>query len=208
MANARFAGARADQRTRLIKLIHVGRRELKLDEDSYRGIVAKHARGKTSASDCTVLELERIMAHLKAAGFKVTKPAGVKPDEARRLDTSGEASKARAVWLLLYQIGAVRNPAESALAAYARRQIGVDDLRWAGPRIGELIEALKAWVARVLPEALSVRLARMQQAGLVTADLDVSGLLMQAAPNLGPATFDALRAAWEYLNTLDQEAKG
>lgn len=199
MANARFTAARTDQRARLIKLIHVARGKLALDEDSYRGIVGKYAKNKTSASDCSVPELERIFDHMKRAGFKVQKPAGAKPAETRRMDTSPEVQKARALWLLLHQLGAVKNPAEAALAAYARRQIGVDDLAWAGPRIAELIEALKKWAVRVLPAALDARIAQARQAGSLSADMDRPGVLLTAAPNRRPDTFDALNAAWEWL---------
>lgn len=151
-ASAPLAAARAAQRVRLIKLIHVARRDLHMADDAYRAIVAGKADGKTSSADCSVAELERILAHLKAAGFKVTKPRAAKPAERRRIDTSAEASKVRALWLLLHELGAVRDPSEAALASYVRRMAGIDDLHWAdGNAMLTLIESLKKWAMRFLP---------------------------------------------------------
>lgn len=203
MPDARFAAARADQRARLIKLIHVGRRELGMADDTYRQVVATHAEGKTSTGDCSALELERVLAHLKKVGFKVRKPAQARPTESRPLATGPEAQKARAVWLLLHRLGAVRNPSEAALAAYVRRQIGVDDLAWAGPRLYEVIEALKKWAARLLPAALTGRLAHLQAVGKVAADEDLPGLLLREAPHRRPDTFDALVEVWDCLDRIE-----
>lgn len=152
MASAQFAAARASQRARLIRLIHVARRDLRMEDDAYRAIVADKAAGKASSADCSVAELEKILAHLKAAGFKVRKPKSVKPAEHRRLDTSAEARKVRALWLLLHELGAVRDTSEAALAGYVRRMAGIDDLHWAdGNAMLKLIESLKKWAMRYLP---------------------------------------------------------
>ena len=74
-------------RTHLIRLIHVARRDLDMADDTYRTLVAQLAAGKTSSADCTIPELERIIDHLKKAGFKVRKPKAVKPTETRALAT-------------------------------------------------------------------------------------------------------------------------
>lgn len=194
----------ATERTRLIKLIHVARRDLAMDDDAYRQIVASKASGKTSSADCTITELERIIAHLKQAGFKIRKPKAAKPAEARTLDTSREARKLRALWLLLHQLGAVRDPSESALASYAKRTTGVDALQWAKSSQWQLIEGLKAWAARTLPSAIQTRLAALISAGHVPADCTLPHLLTYCAPTLNPKSFDALHSVWERLNLLEK----
>ena len=73
-----------DERARLIKLIHVARRDIHMADDTYRTLVAQLADGKTSSADCTVPELERIIDHLKKAGFKVRKPKAVKPKSPKK----------------------------------------------------------------------------------------------------------------------------
>jgi hypothetical protein len=55
------------------------------------------------------------------------------------------ARKARALWISLYHLGAVRSRDEKALEAFAKRQLGCERLVWADQSQGfRLIEALKA----------------------------------------------------------------
>lgn len=205
-ASAPLAAARAAQRTRLIRLIHVARRDLSMDDDAYRAIVADKSGGKSSAADCSVAELEKILAHLKAAGFKVRKPKAVKPVEQRRLDTSVEASKVRALWLLLHELGAVRNPSEAALAGYVRRMAGIDDLRWAdGKAILTLIESLKKWAMRFLPQA--ARDLASQVAALPLSELEreqLNGALSKAFLRL---TFEPCLDAYQALQQAIERAR-
>ena len=147
---------------------------------------------------------ERDLSDLKKKGFKPKKPAGAPPrPERRTLDTSVEASKARAVWLLLVEIGVVRDPSEAALNAYVRRQAGVDYLRWVR-NMEPVIEGLKAWAARKLPAALQAKLDSLKAAGLMLPGASVGRVLERVAPTLRPDSFDALWAGWEHLKTLDQ----
>lgn len=193
-------------RNHLIRLIHVARRDLQMADDTYRAIVAQYAAGKTSSSDCDLLELETILAHLKRAGFKVRKPTRAKPTEPRPLDMADESKKVRALWLLLHRLGAVHDPSESALATYVRRQAGVDDLRWAGRKMYPLIEGLKAWAKRVFPAQLQVRLHALQAAGVIDPRNTLPALYAIAAPRRDPKTFDAMWFAWEYLDAQEREA--
>lgn len=206
MANAALASARAKQRSRLIKLIHVARRDLQLDEDTYRGIVADKANGKTSTADCTVPQLEIILGHLKAAGFKVRKPKAAAPTERRQLDTDAEAQKVRALWLLLHEIDAVRNPSEAALAAYVRRITGVDDMRWAdGGQMTTLIETMKKWAMRYLPKRTGELWQQLHGTGIRTLTYEL-GRYNEAQRR---GTFDpylgAYQAICDRLKRLNQE---
>ncbi len=189
-------------RASLIKLIHVGRRELALDDDTYRAIIQAKAGGKTSSADCTLEELDAVVKYLKRSGFQVRHS---KPQKSRKLDTSAEATKVRALWLLLHQIGEVRDPSEAALASYVRRMAKVDDLHWAGPKIYTLIETLKKWAQRKLPTALAARMALMRQSGLIDPRNTVRGLCIHVAPKRDPETFDPMWLAWDYLNDLERE---
>lgn len=140
-------------RAKLIKLIHVARRDLAMEEDSYRAIL-RAKTGHASTADCNVVELERVIDHMKKAGFKVRQPN--KPGASRRpLSTADLDSKIRAVWLQLHQLGAIGNPDESALAAYVKRVAGVDDLRFLrGQAAVKVLESLKQWGARVINSSL------------------------------------------------------
>lgn len=158
----------AETRQRLIKLIHVARRELGLDEDTYRTLL-RTAGGADSTTLMSVPALKAVVEHAKRAGFKVraTAASAARPD--RRQDTSGEARKVRALWLFLHHLGAVRDPSERALAAYVKRIAKVDDMHWApGAAMTKLIETLKKWAMRYLPGVIKAmvdqcRVAHAQQ---------------------------------------------
>lgn len=186
-----------------IRMIQVAKRELDLSDDAYRDAVGRAVKGKSSAKDCSTLQLDRVIDELKRLGFKPRKPAAAKPKPERRpLDTSDEGSKARAVWLLLAEIGAVRDPSEAALNAYVRRQAGVDDLSWVSDML-PVIEGLKAWAARKLPAAIQARMEAVAAAGAPIRWASVRDLARSVAPKRKPDGFDALLAAWETLKTAD-----
>ncbi len=184
-----------------IRMIQVAKRDLDLDDKAYRAAIGRAVKGKTSSKDCTTLQLDRVIDELKRLGFKPRKPVAAKPKPERRpLDTSDEGSKARAVWLLLAEIGVVRDPSEAALNAYVRRQAGVDDLSWVRDML-PVIEGLKAWAARTLPAAIQARMEAIAAAGVPVRWASVRELARSVAPKRKPDGFDALLAAWETLKT-------
>lgn len=188
-------------RQHLIRLIHVAKRDLALDEDSYRAILQRIGK-KTSAADLTIPELEKVLEHLKRSGFKVrskSKPAQAKPS--RPLAQDAESKKIRALWLFLHELGTVKNPSEEALAAYVKRIAGVDALQWInGEQSERLIETMKKWAMRFLPQVVK---ELMQQAGaLPLSDLErdqLNAVLNKAFTRL---TFDPMHSAWESLNDV------
>lgn len=144
------------QRARLVKLIHVGRRELQMDESTYR-LMLTNIGGSESTMAMDLRKLQAVLDHLKAKGFKVR--ASQKPGRPRspdrRQDSSPSARKVRALWLFLHRLGAVRDPSERALAAYCKRIAKVDDLHWAdAQRMDQLVETMKKWAMRYLPGAI------------------------------------------------------
>lgn len=114
------------ERQRLVRLIHVGKRDLRMSEDIYR-LLLKVATGKTSTTDMTVPELEKALEAMKAKGFKVRHKTRPHPNPSpkgrgatsRPVDQSAMVSKLRALWLDLHALGVVRDPNESALASWA-----------------------------------------------------------------------------------------
>ena len=135
---ARFDASNQARRVRLAK-VHIAKKQLRLDDDDYRQILFDET-GQTSAGDCTAAQLDTLLQRFEALGFKpVPKNGGSKP--ARH----PMASKARAMWISLHQLGVVRNPNEGALEVFASRQLGCDRLAWAKQSHGgKLIEALKS----------------------------------------------------------------
>lgn len=201
------------QRVRLIRLIHVGRRDLRLDDDSYRAILRTHG-GSESSALMSVGQLQRVVDYLKRQGFTVT----TKPKPTRHvakgrraglttviLADDPQSQKARALWLMLHAIGEVRDPSETALQAFAKRQCGVDRLEWVRDA-NPLIEALKAWALRSLPAYVQPFIDRdvAQWAGHMSpawqGDWRRASSLLKGGTWTSPTRqFDALVAAWELI---------
>lgn len=194
-----MAAATVTERSRLIKLIHVARRDLeragKMDEPTYRTML-RTAGGADSTTKMGVPALERVLAQAKKAGFEVRTKAGD-----RRQDTRPEARKVRALWLFLHELGVVKNPSEAALAAYVLRIAKVDDMHWAhGEAMHRLIETMKKWAMRFLPDVVyalrdQVRLQLLTQTGpLLKTQED---LYLRATLSLGAGQgFDRHWDAW------------
>lgn len=151
--------ALSDPRKKLVRLIHVARRDLNMDEDTYRAILHQ-ATGKASTSDMTVPELEKTLEHFKRCGFKIRHARKDKHGKTARsipLAQDPDAKKIRALWLFLHELGLVRNKSENALAAYVKRITRVDALQWIdGDQVKIVIESLKKWAMRVLPEQVNM----------------------------------------------------
>lgn len=145
-----------DQRRRaLLAKVHIAKKQLGLADDDYRAIVFQHISpipieeatdediALASASKATDAQLAALVQHFGQRGFKAA-AKGVPGRRAPAVDTPS-ARKARALWLSLHQLGAVRNPSEQALEAFAKRQLGVEYWRWSDQALSyKLIEALKA----------------------------------------------------------------
>ena len=176
---ARFDQSQQGRRAALAK-VHVARKELAMVEDDYRQLLMR-TTGQMSAGDCSMAQLDKVLAEMKRMGF-------VAKQRAKGADHPA-ALKARALWISLGHLGVVRNPSEEALEAFAAKQLKIARLQWADQaRVYKLIEALKAmgeragWsqsteavhlgaVPRVLQERLcNTILAKLVQAGLADAD--------------------------------------
>lgn len=135
-------------RLRLIKLIHVARRELRMDADTYRLMLAgmKGLEGATSTADLSVPNLLKVLEQLKQKGF-IPRPnkAG-----ARSQADDQQSKKIRSLWLSLHDLGAVREPSEAALAKFVMGMTQVSALQWLSTaQASRVIENLKQWHNRV-----------------------------------------------------------
>lgn len=141
-------------RVRLIKLIHVARRELRMDDDTYRLMLAgmKGLDGATSSAELSVPNLLRVLEQLKQKGFKVRPNKKSK----RPLADDEQSKKIRSLWLTLHDLGAVRDPSEEALAKFVLGMTRVVALQWLSTKqASQVIENLKQWHQRVLNAAES-----------------------------------------------------
>jgi Mu-like prophage protein gp16 len=189
------------RRVKLIKTIQVGRRELRMDEPTYRAMLAG-VGGADSLKDMPLSKMIDVLEHMKKSGFQLRAKTG---DRSQAFDSFSR--KARALWLFLHALGAVRDPSERALNAYVKRIAKVEDLRWVRHHSQEaVIETLKKWAMRYLPAEL-VRLqgevvAHLQSCPVEMSEMDLMHLLFRPRPDCG---FDTHWWTWErYTNFLQQ----
>lgn len=144
------------EKAKLVKLIHVAKRELTQkgmlrDDADYRLLLqsATASRpglldGPDSTRQMDLAQLDQVLKAMRAKGFRLRLKPGTRP-----LDNDALARKLRALWLDLHNLGIVKNPAEEALAAFAKRHTGLDALQWATTeQLSALVEKLKQWKKR------------------------------------------------------------
>jgi phage gp16-like protein len=169
------------QRAAIAK-VKIAAKELRLDDETYRAML-KRITGQSSAAHCDEVQLGRVLDEMKAKGWKPKVVQGGRrgPSAKARPAQSPMAKKARALWISLHQLGTVRDPRESALEAFGRRQLGVDKLVWADEgQAYRLIEALKAMAERAgwsqdltgVPAAQHVAVLKARLDGLIAARPD------------------------------------
>lgn len=186
---------RSMDRNRLIRLIHVAKRELALDDDIYRAMLERRT-GKHSTAQMTVPQLKMVLDMLKQHGFKVRVKKS--PRITRTLDPSAQARKVRSLWLLLHQLGAVTDPSERALARYVYRITRIDALQWLSEKqMVMVIESLKQFALRHLRTQVDCLLKQADDA--LAADERLAEIV-QFARNR--RTFDSTKFAWETLRNI------
>ncbi|MGO7686594.1 gp16 family protein [Rhizobium ruizarguesonis] len=132
--------------TASIAAIHVAKKQLGLDEDTYRAKL-KVITGKASAKAMTEAERERVLQVFRKEGFQ--------PKSNRRVDgrlkLSGKyAGKLQALWISAWNLGIVQNRDDVALVKFVERQTGIEHVRFLknAADARKAVEALKAWIAR------------------------------------------------------------
>ncbi len=154
-------------RNQLIKLIHVGKRELALEDDVYR-LMLSSITGKTSCKLMNINELEQVLKAMKQKGFKHQVNPNKKPFKRRLSAKSGDVKtqidKINAIWITMFRDGFVRDGSAVALDAYVRRMThreqgqGVDHVGWCTPtQAYTVLESLKRWHHRLMVNALKER---------------------------------------------------
>jgi phage gp16-like protein len=130
-------------RKRFITLIHVAKKDLGLDEDTYRAVI-EQTTGQQSLKELSIDQLNAVLNRLKASGFTV-KPK----DQSLKQADDGQSRMIRHLWLLLHNAGEVRNPSELALAKYVEKQVRVSALQFLSTdKASKVIERLKQWCDR------------------------------------------------------------
>ena len=136
-------------RNLLIAKIHIAKNELELDDATYR-LALKSATKKTSCVDMNIFELEKTIQHFKKKGWKPRKSSTkISPSRHKRSDDKTQADKIKALWLELYQSGAIKNDSEQALNNFIKRITKIHNVAWLNACDANIvIEALKSWQRR------------------------------------------------------------
>ncbi|WP_338156099.1 regulatory protein GemA [Bartonella krasnovii] len=119
--------------------LHMGRRALALDDETYRAMLYR-LTGKHSAKDLSVLERRLVVDEMRAWGFKPK----------RQVLEGKYAKKLQALWIAGWNLGIIRDRSDKALLAFVKRQTGIDHIRFLrdSDDAGRAIEALKSWLQR------------------------------------------------------------
>lgn len=132
-------------RNRDLKLIHIAKKQLGMDEDAYRTIVRTMSNQRTDSSGAlNGPERQRLLNHLKSCGFRTSQPIpkNIFPDEP-------QWNKLWSNWQKLADAGKVIDRRGGALASYVRSQTKVEAMNWVAPtQLDKLIDQTNQWLAR------------------------------------------------------------
>jgi phage gp16-like protein len=158
-----------DNRKGVLAQIHIARKELALDEDTYRQMIATVTGGKRSCSDCSVSELHKIVRHLKDRGFKARprKRVAQHPGTPHNLNSEPMLQKIEA---LLAELKAPWSYAD----AIAKRQYRIERVAWL-----RTVEQFRAVIAALDVELEKRRLLEGLERQLETRDLTLDDVEKQ-----------------------------
>jgi len=129
--------------SRSIAAMHVAKKQLGLDDETYRATLAQ-VTGKSSSAAMSEAERQKVLEHFRQSGFKGAATG-------RRKALEGKfAPKLQALWIAGWNLGLVRDRDDRALLSFVRRQTGIDHVRFLrhGADAAKAIEGLKGWLER------------------------------------------------------------
>jgi phage gp16-like protein len=145
------------ERANLIKLIHVGRRELRMDDETWRAYL-QQAFLVESSTQLSLPRLRTALAHLKRCGFKIGQASG----EWAFVDTA-PSGRARLLRKILMQVRsqplAVADGQQVAYVEGISRQIA--GLRGAAVAVKPLPMCDEVELTRIV-QALAIHIKRLQ----------------------------------------------
>jgi phage gp16-like protein len=128
-------------------MVHMAKKELGLDDETYRAVLEQVTR-HSSAAECSDAELLGLVEAFKRRGW-TPKPRLRDDGRPRRPSNNAHVRKVWAEWNALIRTGVVRNPTREALRAFVERLTGIADPEWLSPQeTNRVVEALKAWRGR------------------------------------------------------------
>jgi phage gp16-like protein len=148
VANSQIDSAIA--RRERLKAIHVLKKQLGLDDETYRAMLRK-ITGKDSSAVMTSGEHRGVLDEMRRLLDGHASPSARvrSPGDAAGAPCAAQLAKIHALWADLREAGALKDASERALRQFARRVTGRDALEWlAAADANKVIEGLKSWLAR------------------------------------------------------------
>jgi phage gp16-like protein len=150
---------------RLLTLVHVGRRELSLDDEDYRALL-ESVTGSRSAKGLKAAQLEAVVTAMKGLGFEVKgNTTGRRSPPSTAHVQAPEVRKLRAIWITMKNDGLLHDGSEDALGSFIRRMtananggVGINRAEWlTSVQAERVLEALKKWHIRLMTDAILAR---------------------------------------------------
>lgn len=155
--------AAPDTRRDDLAKIHIAKKDLALDEETYRHIIREVGKVESgSSADLTPLGRARVLQHFRSKGWKARRRVA-EPSPKRTaadgavLANSGQVGKIRSFWIQMADAGAVKDRTEQALRRWTRsttrryhpQKAGYSALEFLPARAAQhVIEQLKGWAKR------------------------------------------------------------
>lgn len=131
-------------RRTLLAQIHIGRKALGLDDDTYHDML-EAVTGKDSAAIMTVIELQQVVDHLRSRGWQNATAPTTKGKKAFKPSDKLHVRKVWALWGDLARSGALRSSNKASCRLFVERMTGCADPEWLTPeQATKVIEGLKA----------------------------------------------------------------
>jgi len=136
-----------------IKKIHILKSALKIDDATYRAILASFGVKSSKDRAFTIGKADELIQDLvekaTAAGVWEKRKPARKAKTTRKLADDDQSRMIRYLWIQLHEVGKVKNSSEDALGAYVKRMTGIPALQWLDVKqASKVIEAMKKWLER------------------------------------------------------------
>jgi phage gp16-like protein len=133
-----------DPRRADLAKIHLAAKALRMDDETYRGMLRQVA-GVESAAALSPTGRGKVLAHLKRLGWTPRRRAVHNATDWRR----PRIAKITAIWCALADAGVVRNRSEQAMVTWCANITRKPKLEWASSvDLNRCVEGLKSWARR------------------------------------------------------------
>ena len=139
---ARRTGESAERRMREIARIHILKKQLGMDDDTYRDFLGGMT-GKRSSKDMTGAERVQVITAMERSTGKA-QPSGPKLD-------FPQYRKMQAMWIAMWNLGMIESRSNASMLKFAQRIARVDRPEWVAPHAERIIANMRQWMSRPFP---------------------------------------------------------